>query len=419
MLTPNQIKAQSFPQVGRGAYRAQDVDAFMQRLYASYTELFNDNVNMKKKFSSLSSVVEEYNEGKNAIATALVKAQAVADQTLESANAKAEETLADANAQAQAILTETKERAEAYANEKKETADAYFQKAESELQRILNEAEAQSRDYVAEVNAKATAIIADANEKAATLVAAAYKDAQTAQQKADEIIARAQVEMQTTKNSIALFKQSMLASLGQLLPMVQAVNIDDEIADLINTVHSEDLPVVEAQSAEAPTFDLNSLFETFDMHVEKDRVALSEEIAPVIDAPAEETVGDDVVVFDDDVDVDAETQIAEEPEAVVALPDEPVEAPVIIEDAPAEEPKREGEMPVYHPFVAPQHDLFTTSLFDQAPAKEEDVEDLPLETIDSVIDEVPAFSEQDVTDEPQPLKFKLTKNFDIFDEDEE
>ena len=75
----------------------------------------------------------------------------------------------------------------------------------------------------------------------------------------------------------------MLASLGQLLPMVQAVNIDDEITDLIDTVHSEELPVVEAQSAEAPTFDLNSLFETFDMHVEKDRVALSEEIAPVID----------------------------------------------------------------------------------------------------------------------------------------
>ena len=402
MLTPNQIKAQSFPQVGRGAYRAQEVDAFMERLIENYTELYSENANIKKKFSSLASVVEEYNEGKNAIATALVKAQAVADKTLESAKSEADGLLSEANAQAQALLDEKKQEAEAYAKEKKETADAYFRKAESELQRILTEAEAQSRDYVAEVNAKAAAIIADANQKAANLVAAAYKDAQAAQEKADEIIARAQVEMKTTQNAIAMFKQSALASLGQLLPMVQAIDIDQSAAVEIENTVSAQLPAVEAQTAEAPTFDLDGLFSTFDMHVENDRVALSEELAPVIELPDEEEAVEAPVETPDFEEIGAD-----EPEEI----DLPKEA-----SAPADDSIH--EMPVYHPFVAPKNDLFTTSLFDQAPDAEEDVEDVSLEAPAAESADEPSFSEQDVSDEPQPLKFKLTKNFDIFDEED-
>ncbi len=406
MLTPNQIKAQSFPQVGRGAYRAQEVDAFMERLIENYTELYSENANMKKKFSSLTSVVEEYNEGKNAIATALVKAQAVADQTLESANAKAQAVVAEANTQAQELLDQKKQEAEAYAKEKKETADAYFRKAESELQRILTEAENQSREYVAEVNAKAAAIIADANGKAASLVAAAYKDAQAAREKADEIIARAQVEMKTTQNAIAMFKQSAIASLGQLMPMVQAINIDESAAAEIESTVSAELPKVEVQTAEAPTFDLEGLFSTFDMNVENDRVALSEELTPVIDLPEQEQAQDDtsaeVIDFEEIGNEDFEEIEAqsEEPEAQAA----------------AEETH---EMPVYHPFVAPKNDLFATSLFDQAPAADDDVEDVSLDDAPATAANAPAFDEQDVTDEPQPLKFKLTKSFDIFDEEED
>ena len=401
MLSPNQIKAQSFPQVGRGAYRAQDVDAFMERLVENYTELYSENANMKKKFSSLTTIVEEYNEGKNAIATALVKAQAVADQTLETAQAKADATLADAQTEAQAYLDEKKGEAERYAKEKKETADAYFKKAESELQRILNEAETQSRDYVAEVNAKAAAIIADANEKAANLVAAAYKDAQAAQQKADEIIAQAKVEMQATKNAIALFKQSALASLGQLLPMVQAIQIDDETAAQIEQAKSSELPQVEPKTATAPTFDLNGLFETFDMSIEADRAAVAEELSPVIDLPEDADVPES-----DAPDADEEAPIEDEPEEITSAPET------------KEEPEPVEAMPVYHPFTPPKTDLFTTSLFDQAPEKEADVEDVALSAADTETAKEHAFDEQDVTDEPQPLKFKLTKNFDIFDEEE-
>ena len=144
MISPNQIKMQTFTSAGRGAYRAADVDAFMQQIYISYTELLSENASLKKKFASLSSIIDEYNAGKNAIATALVKAQAVADDTMRTAKADAQSIVSDAKEEANRILNETQQQAETYAREKKETADAYFDRAEHELQRVMSEAKEQS-----------------------------------------------------------------------------------------------------------------------------------------------------------------------------------------------------------------------------------------------------------------------------------
>ena len=146
MLSPNQIKMQTFTSAGRGAYRAADVDAFMQQVYISFTELMSENASMKKKFVSLSSIIDEYNAGKNAIATALVKAQAVADDTMLTAKTDAAQIVADAKDEANRILNETRTQAEAYAREKKETADAYFARAAQELQRVMAEAKAQKSE---------------------------------------------------------------------------------------------------------------------------------------------------------------------------------------------------------------------------------------------------------------------------------
>ena len=49
MLSLNQIKMQTFPTAGRGAYRSADVDAFMQQVYVSFTELMSENTMMKKR----------------------------------------------------------------------------------------------------------------------------------------------------------------------------------------------------------------------------------------------------------------------------------------------------------------------------------------------------------------------------------
>ncbi|MDO4381217.1 MAG: DivIVA domain-containing protein, partial [Clostridia bacterium] len=112
MMVPNQIKMQSFSPAGRGMYKSNEVDAFMQRIYASYNELYNENAELKKKFASLRDIIEEYNAGKNAIATALVKAQTVADQTVESAKNAYDAMIADGEKKAKALVDEKTKEAE-------------------------------------------------------------------------------------------------------------------------------------------------------------------------------------------------------------------------------------------------------------------------------------------------------------------
>ena len=258
MISPNQIKMQTFTSAGRGAYRAADVDAFMQELYVSYTELLSENASMKKKFASLSSIIDEYNAGKNAIATALVKAQAVADETLRTAKVDATTIVAEAQEEANNILNESQQQAEAYAREKKEAADADLDRAEKELERVIGEAKTQSDAFVKEVNEQAGALIADANQKAAAIVGAAYKDAQVAKQKTEEIIERAGVEIETTRNEVLSFKESALQMLSRLLPMVEEINPDSFVAP--DLIASTEIPQMEANSVIAPVFEMTDIF---------------------------------------------------------------------------------------------------------------------------------------------------------------
>lgn len=341
MLSPNQIKMQNFTTAGRGAYRASEVDSFLQKVYFSYTELISENSNLKKKFASLSTIIEEYNAGKNAIATALVKAQTVADQTVESANTAAEEILGDAKEKAQALMAEKIKQAEDYAKEKKQAADDYFAKSETELQRIFADAQAQSAKYAEEINAQAQKIIADANEKASKIVSAAFKDAKEYRQKADDIIAKAKVEVETTKNSVAFFKDNTMSVLAQILPLIEQIELDEFVEPELDAFEDEAATDSASGVPEAPKFELNNLFEEVEAtqeEVEKvieaavqeqpEEVEAEEALIPDVDDYVDELFkGIDIpsVVNDDTMEIDLE-EVAEE------IVEEAVEEPTAQEE---------------------------------------------------------------------------------------
>lgn len=227
MMMPNQIKMQNFSPVGRGAYKSTEVDSFMQRVYVSYSELYSENAELKKKFASLKDIIEEYNASKNAIATAFVKAQAVADQTLETAKSTADELVSDAEKKAKSLADEKIREADSYAEEKKRTADEYFEKAQKELQEIMDKAKAESEKYVEEINEKAKQIIEDANSKAAKIVSDAYGDAKLAQDKKNEIIADAKKQLVSVRNEITKFKDDSLGIIRFILPKLESLSVPD------------------------------------------------------------------------------------------------------------------------------------------------------------------------------------------------
>lgn len=229
MLVPNQLKNTTFPLAGRGAYRAQDVDEFQKRVYVAYSELYSENSVLKKKFASLSALVEEYNEGKNSIANAIIKSQALSDKMLEDAKKQAADLVAQAEQEANQILADAQKKADDYAREKITTADAYLSRAETELDRVKKQAEASASDYIQKVNEKAGQIMANANEQASKIVASAYADAKKASEKCDEIIKEARAELDTVKRELALFKAQTKKMIAVVVPALDNIEIPEDI----------------------------------------------------------------------------------------------------------------------------------------------------------------------------------------------
>lgn len=229
MIVPNQLKNTSFPLAGRGAYRAQDVDEFQQRVYVAYSELYSENSVLKKKFASLSALVEEYNEGKNSIANAIIKSQSISDKMIADAKAQATDLVSQAKDKAEVILKEAKKQADEYTAEKTSTADAYLSRSQTELERVKKEAEDAAAEYTEKVNEKAEAIIADANEKASKIVAAAFSDAKLAREKCDVIINSAKAELESIKKDIAVFKAQAEKMVSTVLPALDKIDIPAEI----------------------------------------------------------------------------------------------------------------------------------------------------------------------------------------------
>lgn len=144
MLTPDKIKEKSFQTTGRGSYRAEDVDNFLNEVSASYEQMFKENGDLIKKISILAKKVEEYRADEDSLKMALLNAQKLADKIV----AEAKETAEKENAE---ILE---------ANAKlRETLDAEIADTKAKVQK-------EADTLLADANAKAEAIVADANRQA-------------------------------------------------------------------------------------------------------------------------------------------------------------------------------------------------------------------------------------------------------------
>ena len=90
MLTPDRIKEKTFQTTGRGSYRAEDVDSFLNEVSASYEQMYKENTDLIKKISILAKKVEEYRADEDSLKMALLNAQKLADKIV----AEAKETAA-------------------------------------------------------------------------------------------------------------------------------------------------------------------------------------------------------------------------------------------------------------------------------------------------------------------------------------
>lgn len=137
MLTPDKIKAKEFQTTGRGSYRAEDVDAFLEEVYASYAQAFKENGEIIKKMSILANKVEEYKKDEDSLKQALLSAQKLADKIVSDAKQSVEQELADSKEQAQKRVADAQAQADKIVADAKSTALTTVHDAKKEAEDII------------------------------------------------------------------------------------------------------------------------------------------------------------------------------------------------------------------------------------------------------------------------------------------
>lgn len=116
MLTSKDFRDIRLGRVRFGGYKAEDVNAFVEEARDSIIELEKENLKLLNKVKELAAKNSKFNDERESIRTALVKAQVLADSSVDEAKIKADEIINIAKKDSERILDEAKKEAEKYIN---------------------------------------------------------------------------------------------------------------------------------------------------------------------------------------------------------------------------------------------------------------------------------------------------------------
>ncbi|MDR0314775.1 MAG: DivIVA domain-containing protein [Oscillospiraceae bacterium] len=153
MLSPKDIANHNFQSVSRNAYRASDVDAFMEEVKKSYYQMFYENGEIVKKMGLLADRLTEYKNDSDNIRNALVTAERMKEEIVNEAQNKAQGVLKDAENMAQSAL-------EAVNLKKSE---------------VLERAQQNADKIVSDATVRSNLILSESKEDAAKLLAKTQK----------------------------------------------------------------------------------------------------------------------------------------------------------------------------------------------------------------------------------------------------
>lgn len=107
MLTIDEIKNISFRKATlSGGYRAEDVDAFIDEVIASFEQLRKEKTNLVHKIDRLATRLEEYRSDEETVRNALLTSQKMSDACIKEAKEKAARIIRDAEEKAQGLVAD-------------------------------------------------------------------------------------------------------------------------------------------------------------------------------------------------------------------------------------------------------------------------------------------------------------------------
>lgn len=170
MLRPEQILNAKFTPVSKGTYNAEEVDAFLKNVAASYEESLNNNQELIKKISILADKIESYRNDEDAIKLALLDAHKMAENVNKNASEKADELVSDAENKSKIILDGANRQAAQTIEDAREKAKEIVDNARTAVASLTERAQIETDNTITEAKKKASEIVANAEEKGREII---------------------------------------------------------------------------------------------------------------------------------------------------------------------------------------------------------------------------------------------------------
>ena len=111
MLNAQEILEKKFEKSAFG-YRSDEVDDYLQELWAAFDKLQNEKIQMERKLEVLAEKIEEYRADEDNMRAAILDARKLGSSIVKDAQRQADEIIADANAQSAKVIDSIQTRAE-------------------------------------------------------------------------------------------------------------------------------------------------------------------------------------------------------------------------------------------------------------------------------------------------------------------
>ncbi len=278
MLTPKQLKNYDFQSVARNAYKATDVDTFMEEVYKSYEQMFRENAELIKKLNLLADKISHYKAEEESIRNAMVEAQKLKESIVSEAERTATEKITSATEQAQA----TKEALD------KQTSHLITD-AQEEAEKIITKANTEAEQIMAKTNAAVERSLTLAKENAAKLM---HRAQELYDQQVTSIVEETKAEkkkLQEVKTEAVSVRKKLMDTYQMQLELLRmAPDYQDEVDETDLAAFAE---AAKAEAAEVPEINI-----TFDDIQQEAVTEAEEELTEDVTADAAEAVTAEEVV---------------------------------------------------------------------------------------------------------------------------
>jgi len=213
MLTPEQVKKHHFRTAGKGLYRSDEVDEYVEEVAAAFQKASDSAAELKKSNDELYQRVE-------ALANALNQLRAereLIQKTMIVAQKAADDLTSQAQEESTRLLREARDDAERQRASAREEAGRLTSQTQREVDKLLLEAQAHAENIIAHSRAKADSLFEEARGRA--------------QQELTRISAETQREQQEVarlKQEGARFRGQLLDAVAQQMEFIEKLPFDEE-----------------------------------------------------------------------------------------------------------------------------------------------------------------------------------------------